>query len=166
LNLWPLPCQIPRGFASLYVGRVETGKDHQKAAGERRCQCPSYPMIRHGFPRFLLVPTVAGCCPSAARRTKPDPRDHNPNPSTASSQLHDLAPGDLWFLRTVGHRWRAQLDDPLPVTVADRCIPLVPAACGTRVARPARTTMLPHLAAMAPGLLAGPAHPERPGNDL
>jgi hypothetical protein len=37
---------------------------------------------------------------------------------------------------------RAQLSTFLQVTATVRWIPLVPAACGTRVARPARTTML------------------------
>jgi hypothetical protein len=36
----------------------------------------------------------------------------------------------------------AQPDGPLGVTVSVRCIPLVTAAYGTRVARPARTTRL------------------------
>jgi hypothetical protein len=34
----------------------------------------------------------------------------------------------------------AHAADPVGVTVADRCIPLVTAAYGTQVARPARTT--------------------------
>ena len=43
---------------------------------------------------------------------------------------------------TPGQR-RAPSSNGLPgVTVTDRCIPLVPAAYGTRVARPVRTTML------------------------
>src|SRR5215207_5836866 len=37
---------------------------------------------------------------------------------------------------------RAQLNDPLRVTVTVRWLPLVTAAYGTRVARPARTTWL------------------------
>jgi hypothetical protein len=50
------------------VGRQETGKDHRRAASERRHQHPSSPMICHGSPTFVLVPTAVGCCPSAARR--------------------------------------------------------------------------------------------------
>jgi hypothetical protein len=92
LNLRPLPCQIPRGFASLYVRRLKTGKDRRKAAGERRYQCPSYPTIHHGSPAVVLLPTAVGCCPSAARRRNPDLRDHNPNRTGASSQLHELDP--------------------------------------------------------------------------
>jgi hypothetical protein len=88
---------------SLYA--PETGKDHHKVAGERRCQCPSYPTIRHGSPRVVLIPTVAGCCPSAARRTEPDLRDHNPNIPSALSQLLEPKGHDLRFLRTVGDRW-------------------------------------------------------------
>jgi len=40
LNLRPLPCQIQRAATGLYVGRLETGKDHEEAAGERRCLRP------------------------------------------------------------------------------------------------------------------------------
>jgi hypothetical protein len=70
LNLRPLPCQIPRAPTSLYGGRVETGKDHQKAAGERRSQRPAAPTVCHDSPTLVLVPTAVGCCPSAADRRK------------------------------------------------------------------------------------------------
>jgi hypothetical protein len=36
LNLRPLSCQIQRATVRLYVGRLETGKDRSKAAGECR----------------------------------------------------------------------------------------------------------------------------------
>jgi hypothetical protein len=68
LNLRPLPCQIPRAFASLYVGRLKSGKNRWKATGERRCQRPAAPTIRHGSPSVVLIPTAVSCCPSAARR--------------------------------------------------------------------------------------------------
>jgi hypothetical protein len=66
LNLRPLPCQIPRAAPGMNVGRLENGKDHRRAAGERRYQCPSSPTICHGSPTVVLVPTAVGCCPSAA----------------------------------------------------------------------------------------------------
>jgi hypothetical protein len=44
---------------------------------------------------------------------------------------------------TPGHGRATRVRDLLRVTVTVRWIPLVTAACGTRVARPARTTMLP-----------------------
>ena len=59
----------PRAATVLYGGRVETGKDHLKAAGEHRCQCPNPPTIRHGSPTAMLVRTAIGCCPSAAPET-------------------------------------------------------------------------------------------------
>jgi hypothetical protein len=49
--------------------RSEIGKDHQKAAGERRCHRSAAPTIRHACLRAVLIPTAVGCCPSAARRT-------------------------------------------------------------------------------------------------
>jgi hypothetical protein len=49
---------------------------------------------------------------------------------------------------------RAQLNDPLRVTVTVRWLPLVTAAYGTRVARPARTTWL-GAAAMGSSFSAG-----------
>jgi hypothetical protein len=47
LNLRPLPCQIQRGSTGMYIGWLETGKDHWKAAGERKCHHPAAPTIRH-----------------------------------------------------------------------------------------------------------------------
>jgi hypothetical protein len=67
LNLRPLPCQIQRASTSLYLERVETGKDHEKAAAYRTSQHPDPPTIRPGSPRVALVTTAISCCPSAAR---------------------------------------------------------------------------------------------------
>jgi hypothetical protein len=67
LNLRPLPCQIQRASASLNDARLDTGKDHQKAAGERRYQRSGASTIRHASPAVLLVAMMIGCCPSAAR---------------------------------------------------------------------------------------------------
>jgi hypothetical protein len=46
---------------------VEIGEDHQRTAGERRCQCPNRRMIRNASAGIMVVPTAVGCCPSAAR---------------------------------------------------------------------------------------------------
>jgi hypothetical protein len=67
LNLRPLPCQIQRAAVGMNVGRLEAGKDHRKAAAERRRQHPSPPTIRHDSPTVVPVPTTVGCCPSAAQ---------------------------------------------------------------------------------------------------
>jgi hypothetical protein len=75
LNLRPLPCQIQRASASMYVGRLNTGKDHRKAAGERTCNRSAAPTISHASLRVVLIPTAVGCCPSAARRTEAHRRD-------------------------------------------------------------------------------------------
>jgi hypothetical protein len=56
----------------------------------------------------------------------------------------------------------AQPDRPLEVTVTVRWIPLVPAASGTRVARPARTTIVSRLARRLPAHPEGEARPRRP----
>jgi hypothetical protein len=56
----------------------------------------------------------------------------------------------------------AQPDRPLEVTVTVRWIPLVPAAYGTRVARPARTTIVSRLARRLPAHPEGEARPRRP----
>jgi hypothetical protein len=66
LNLRPLPCQIPRAAPAMNVGPVEIGKDHQKAADERRSQHPS-PTIRQDSSTVMLVATAVGCCLSAAQ---------------------------------------------------------------------------------------------------
>jgi hypothetical protein len=55
------------------VGRLETGKDRWKAAGERRRQCPSALTIRHASQAIVLVHLSVGCCPSAARRPSSGP---------------------------------------------------------------------------------------------
>jgi hypothetical protein len=89
LNLRPLPCQIQRVMASVYVGWLRIRKDRRKVAGEPRCQCPSNPTIHHDSPMVVLVPTAVGCCPSAARRTEPDCRAHNPNRLLESSQVYE-----------------------------------------------------------------------------
>jgi hypothetical protein len=52
----------------------------------------------------------------------------------------------------------AQATDPVGVTVEDRRVPLVTAACGTQVARLARMTTF-HLAATAPARPEGEARP-------
>src|SRR5829696_3388590 len=62
LNLRPLPCQIQRATADLNVGPLETGKDHRKAAGERKCHRPAAPTIRHPSIRVVLISTAIGCC--------------------------------------------------------------------------------------------------------
>ena len=87
VNLRPLPGQIQRASTGLYVRRLETGNDHEEAAGERRCQRPAAPTIRHHSPTVVLIPTAVACCPSAARRAKPDLRDHNLNLPSVLSQL-------------------------------------------------------------------------------
>jgi hypothetical protein len=56
----------------------------------------------------------------------------------------------------------AQPDRPLEVTVTVRWIPLVPAAYGTRVAQPARTTIVSRLARRLPAHPEGEARPRRP----
>jgi hypothetical protein len=66
LNLRPLPCQIQRASTGLYVGGLETGKDHREAAGERRCQRPAASTVCHGSPRVVVIPTAVSCCPFAA----------------------------------------------------------------------------------------------------
>jgi hypothetical protein len=66
LNLRPLPCQIQRTCAGLYVGWLGMGKNRQKAAGERWYQGPSAPTFHHYSPTVVLVLTAVGCCPSAA----------------------------------------------------------------------------------------------------
>jgi hypothetical protein len=71
LNLRPLPCQIQRAAAGRYVGQLEIGKDHQKAAGERSRQGPSALTIHHDSLTAVLVPTAVGCCPSAAPTRQP-----------------------------------------------------------------------------------------------
>jgi len=45
---------------------VRNRKDHWKAAGERSCQRPSPPRIRHASQAAVLIPTAGDCCPSAA----------------------------------------------------------------------------------------------------
>ena len=109
LNLRPLPCQIQRASAGLYVGGLEIGKDHKDAAGERRYQRPAAPTIRHDPPTVMLVRTSVGCCPSAARRANPDLRttiriacSHDP------SRLSWTA-GDAWIRLTLTDRWRPLL---------------------------------------------------------
>jgi hypothetical protein len=77
LNLRLLPCQIQRANPVMYVGRLEAGKDHRKAAGGRRCHRPAAPTIRHASAGVVLIPTAVGCCPSAARLTEADLGDHN-----------------------------------------------------------------------------------------
>src|SRR5215208_1954590 len=66
LNLRPLPCQIQRAPTDMYFGWLEIGKDYRNAAGDRSYGCPSAPTIHHDSPTVMLVPTKAGCCPSAA----------------------------------------------------------------------------------------------------
>ena len=65
LNLRPLPCQIQQAFTGLYIGRLQTGEDRWKAAGERRCLSQNPPTIRHGSSALVLVPTAVLpiCCP-------------------------------------------------------------------------------------------------------
>ena len=91
LNLRPLPCQIPRTSAGPYGGWLETGKDDQKGAVEWRCERLGALTIRHGSPRVVLISTAVGCCPSAARRAKPD-LDYNrrPFPSVLEPETGDL----------------------------------------------------------------------------
>jgi hypothetical protein len=48
---------------------------------------PTAPTVRHGPRRVVLITTAVDCCPSAARRTEPDLRDHNLNLSSVLSQL-------------------------------------------------------------------------------
>jgi hypothetical protein len=69
LNLRPLPCQINAPWMACMPDGQQTVKDHRKAAGERRLWRPSAPTIRHAPPAIVPVPTVAICCPSAARRS-------------------------------------------------------------------------------------------------
>jgi hypothetical protein len=77
LNLRPLPCQIQRASTGLYIRWLKIGKDRSSTAAERGCQRPTAPTVHHGPRRVVLIPTAVGCCPSAARRTDPDLRDHN-----------------------------------------------------------------------------------------
>jgi hypothetical protein len=65
--------------------------------------------ILHGFRAGSPVITDTGCCPSAARRRRPDLQNHNPNrpahhPSCMTGRVDDLR-----FVEppvTVGDRWR------------------------------------------------------------
>jgi hypothetical protein len=68
LNLRPLPCQIQRAIVGLYVGRLETGKDHGKAAAESGWWRRDTAMIRDARAAIVPVPTWVDCCSSAARR--------------------------------------------------------------------------------------------------
>jgi hypothetical protein len=61
----------------MYVGRLNTGRDHRKAAGERTCNRSAAPTISHASLRVVLIPTAVGCCPSAARRTEAHRRDNS-----------------------------------------------------------------------------------------
>jgi len=47
-------------------------------------------LILHGLRAGSPVVTDTGCCPSAARRRRPDLRDHNPNRPPALSQQCEL----------------------------------------------------------------------------
>jgi hypothetical protein len=66
LNLHPLPCQIPRASADLFIGWLQIGKDHRKPAGERKSRCVYAPPIRDGSSTIFIDPLVVDCCPSAA----------------------------------------------------------------------------------------------------
>jgi hypothetical protein len=85
-----LPCQIQRAATALYNGRSRSVKDQWKAAGDPKCQRLAAWTIYHGSPRIVLIPTAVDCCPSAARRTEPDLRDHNLIRPLVSSQLREL----------------------------------------------------------------------------
>ena len=79
----------------MYVGRLETGKDHRKPAGERSCHRPAAPTIPHGSSAVVLIPTAVGCCPSAARRTEARPSGHRSLRSPLCSAARPVAVGSI-----------------------------------------------------------------------
>jgi len=89
----------------MYVGQLQAGKDHRKAAAERRNWYLSLPTIFHSSKRVVLIPTAVGCCPSAARTRQADRRDHNLIRWSASCILAELEAADLQLLFAVGDRW-------------------------------------------------------------
>jgi hypothetical protein len=115
LNLRPLPCQIQRASAGLSIGGVQIGKDHEEAGGERRCQRPAAPTIRHGSPTGRAGPYICRllpvCCPAPSLTFGTTIRIARLRyPSCLSRRV-----SDLWFLRTVGDRWCP------PMPELDRC---------------------------------------------
>jgi hypothetical protein len=107
LNLRPLPCQIQRASAGLYIGGLKTGKDRWKAACERRCQRRAASTIYHGSIRVVLIPMAISCCPPAARRPNTPaalrrrsgrarrPLIRSDRPRTAASQCSGGVPARL-----------------------------------------------------------------------
>jgi hypothetical protein len=87
-------------------------------------------------------------------------------PTVATRGLTPCMPCSFGLLRS---RWSvggAQLGDRLGVTVVVRCIPLVPARYGTRVARPARMTLARIRRRSLPARALGEARPRLPTASL
>ena len=65
---------------------MSTGEDSQEMPDQWPSMTGSVVMILHGLRAGSPVVTDTGCCPIAARRRRPDLRDHNPNRPPASSR--------------------------------------------------------------------------------
>jgi hypothetical protein len=82
---------------------LRTGEDAGETPGQWPSTAEPAVMILHGLRAGSLVVTDTGCCPSAARRRRPDLRNHNLNRPLASQLRQSHSEGKAavacgWFL--------------------------------------------------------------------
>jgi hypothetical protein len=122
---------------------VENREGGLETPGQRPSMAGSAVMILHGFRMGSPVVTDTGCCPSAARRRRPDLRMHSPNRPFASSHLRELDQRRPCDRLDLSNRWRPLM--PLCSTLpqgpsADRGVQSRPVAEASGVQSPRPVT--------------------------